>query len=233
MNTYALHAANLSELDAAILNCKNNHFKPTLGIVFSSIDKDLSKISKVFDEQDIDLFGCTTAGEILNDQIYDTSIVGLLFDMNPANYKLYASIDAEKATFEQARITGEFAIQTFENPAIIIASGGVAINAQDIVDGLKAGLGKEVPIFGGLAADDLDLKQTCVFCRKGISDKGLLSLVFDNDKISIDGMAISGWEAIGDFHTVTKSEGNIIYTIDDEPALDVFIKYFGYLIILT
>lgn len=228
METYAIYADNPNQLEAAIVTCQQEHFTPKLGLIFSSIDKDLPGICEVFDQHDIDLFGCTTAGEILNDQIYDTSIVGLLFDLAPENYQLFLAANADQSTYDKAYATGQFAHQTFENPAIVIASGGVAVNAQDIVDGLKAGLGREVPIFGGLAADDLNLKQTCVFSRKGISDNGLLALVFDNSKISITGLAISGWEAIGDIHTVTKADGNVIYTIDDEPALEVFIKYFGY-----
>lgn len=228
MKTHAFYADSPSDLEVVILDCQQNQFKPTLAILFSSIEKELEKICQLFDHYNIDLFGCTTAGEILNDQIYDTSIVGLFFDLEPDNYQLFLSTDPAQSTYEKAFMTGQFAHQTFENPAIIVASGGVAVNAQEIVDGLKAGLGREVPIFGGLAADDLQLKRTCVFSRKDISDNGLLSLVFDNTKISITGLAISGWEAIGGTHTVTKAVGNVIYTIDDEPALDVFIKYFGY-----
>lgn len=228
MKTHAFYANNLPELEAAIKHCQDTHFKPKLSVLFSSIEKELEKISQIFDKNEIELFGCTTAGEILNDKIYDTSIVGLLFDLNPINYQLFLSSDPTLSTYEKAYLTSQFALQSFENPAIIIASGGVAVNAQEIVDGLKAGLGKEIPIFGGLAADDLNLKRTCVFSRDKISDNGLLSLIFDNTKISITGLATSGWEAIGDTHTVTKANGNIIYSIDGEPALDVFIKYFGY-----
>ena len=40
-------------------------------------------------------------------------------------------------------------------------------------------------------------------------------------------MAISGWKPIGIFRTVTKSKGNLIYTIDDQPALEMYFKYLG------
>ena len=40
-------------------------------------------------------------------------------------------------------------------------------------------------------------------------------------------MALSGWKPIGVLRTVTKSEGNIIYTIDNEPALEMYLRFLG------
>jgi hypothetical protein len=49
----------------------------------------------------------------------------------------------------------------------------------------------------------------------------------DTDKIEIKGLAISGWQAIGASNTITKAQGNLIETINDQPALDFFLKFFG------
>jgi len=46
--------------------------------------------------------------------------------------------------------------------------------------------------------------------------------------VEIHGLATSGWDDIGIEKTITKSEGNIVYTIDDEPAADVFVKFFKF-----
>ena len=40
-------------------------------------------------------------------------------------------------------------------------------------------------------------------------------------------MAASGWKAIGTEKTITKSNGQWILTIDDQPALEVVLKYLG------
>ena len=40
-------------------------------------------------------------------------------------------------------------------------------------------------------------------------------------------MAISGWKPMGIFRTVTKSEDNLIYTIDEQPALKVYLRFLG------
>jgi hypothetical protein len=40
-------------------------------------------------------------------------------------------------------------------------------------------------------------------------------------------MAISGWKPMGISRTVTKSKGNLVYTIDDQPALEMYLRYLG------
>ena len=49
----------------------------------------------------------------------------------------------------------------------------------------------------------------------------------DENKIKIKGRATCGWNAIGTVRTVTKSEGNHVYTIDDIPVLDLTARYSG------
>ena len=68
---------------------------------------------------------------------------------------------------------------------------------------------------------------TYVFTNNKATDNGIIALIIDEDKVSVKGVATSGWKPVGTVRTVTKSEGNIVYTIDNEPALDMVIKYLG------
>ena len=85
---------------------------------------------------------------------------------------------------------------------------------------------KDIPLFGGLAADDLTIKNTWVFTNNKLCNDGIVFLIIDNDKIEMSGLATSGWEAVGIEKTITWAEGNRVYTIDNKPAMDVFIKYY-------
>jgi len=40
-------------------------------------------------------------------------------------------------------------------------------------------------------------------------------------------MALSGWKPVGVLRTATKTEGNLIYTIDNEPALEMYLRFLG------
>lgn len=204
-------------------------FQPTLSIVFCSIDQNLAAIQQVFSQRGIDLIGCTTSGEIRDDACYEQHIVGLLFDLDPKYYRIYLAADPEANTFMHALVTGQFALRTFSNPALITLSGGFTVNADEIIQGFNTVFkGRTIPIFGGQAGDGLHLKETYVFSTSAISNRGLINLVLDEDKIEMSGLATSGWEPIGAIHTITKAEGNMVYAIDEEPALDFFIKHFGY-----
>ena len=54
-----------------------------------------------------------------------------------------------------------------------------------------------------------------------------MALVVDADKVQLQGLAVIGWKKMGIARTVTKSKGNLIYTIDDKPAVDMYLKYLG------
>jgi hypothetical protein len=226
MNTRPIYAESTQELEDQIKDILLSPFSPTLGIIFCSPKHDLNVVCQLFDKADIDLFGCSTAGEILFDEIHDTSIVGVFTDMKKENFQVI-SRETHGEIYKTAFEMGLEAKNTFDNPAIILASGGVTIDAEKIIEGLEDSIQKDIPIFGGLAGDDLALMATYSLSRHGAESGGLVFTVFNADKVDIEGLATSGWESIGNVHTITKAEGNIIYTIDDKPALDVFINYFG------
>jgi len=209
-------------------------FKPTLAIVFISIKQDREAVSKLLDDKGIQIFGATTAGEFIDGDIEEGSIVIMLTDMNPAYFKLEFLETNEQTTFQDAKSLGTIGKETFTNPAFIIATGGIFIDGDQIVEGIIDGFGKltssadkEVTIFGGMAGDDLIAEKPIVFTNKKSKDNALIALIIDEDKIDVRGIASCGWKAIGTSKTVTKSEGNIVYTIDDKPALDMLMKYLG------
>jgi hypothetical protein len=78
-----------------------------------------------------------------------------------------------------------------------------------------------------MAGDDMTITGSFVFTHDNETDSGIVALVLDEDKISLHGMAISGWKPIGISRTVTKSIGGLVYTIDNKPAMEMYLKYLG------
>jgi hypothetical protein len=187
----------------------------------------LNAICKLLDQKQIAVFGSTTSGEFIDGDIEEGSIVIMLLDINPDYFKLKFLETGKQTTKENAIQLGEIGKKTFKNPAFIIASGWLSTDGEHIVEGITQGFGKDVTIFGGMAGDDLILQGPLVFTNNQSSAKGLLSLIIDEDKIEINGIATCGWKAVGTTKTITKSEGNVVYTIDDKPALDMIMKYLG------
>lgn len=202
-------------------------FTPTLAIVFCSVKQDLEQLRKTFLEKGIDLVGCTTAGEIVNIKLHEHAIAVLLMDMDPTYYKIELAEYKNGDVFTAAKTLGQFINTSFERPSVFLLSGGLGIDAESIVEGINSKLGKKIPIYGGLAGDDLEMKKTFAFTKDLVTDNGIVILSIDTDKIEITGLAISGWQPVGSVNVITKIKGNIVYEINNEPAYDVFSRYFG------
>ncbi len=229
MTSISFVSFDIAALETRLLAELKNGFRPTLAVVFCSPQMPFTDIGDLFDQYNIDLVGCTTAGEIVNAELHEGAISCLLLDVKKSDYQLIFTKNTE-GVFETGRQVRLEADAAFKNPALIAMSAGVLNDGDEIVRGLKAArIPREIPLFGGLAADDLNIKSTYIFTRKHITHDGMVAIVFDNDKIEVKGIATSGWQALGTSHTVTKAIGNTIYTINDEPALDFFIRFFGFM----
>jgi hypothetical protein len=220
-------ATSIAQLTTQIENSILNGYKPTLCILFTPFADKIEAVQSIFEKHQIDLVGCTSAGEIQDDQVLDKAIVCMLLDLNKNTYSIFSETTGDSSTYKTAFNAGLAAKEIFENPGMLMLSGGIAIDAEQLIYGVKDAMGREIPFYGGLAAD-ASLTQTYSFSNEFNSDNGIVCLIIDTDKVEMKGMATSGWEAIGGENTITEAKGNIVYSINDEPALDVFLKYFGF-----
>lgn len=234
MKAKTIKGKSADEISSALIESMADGFKPTLAIAFISVKQDREAISRLLDGKGIQIFGATTAGEFIDGEIEEGSIAIMLLDMDPAYFKIAFLETSQETAFEDANKLGITGKETFTHPAFIIANSGVSLDGEPFVEGILEGFGKspssadkEVTIFGGKAADDLALVSTFVFTNGQSNDCALVALIIDEDKIDVKGIATCGWKAIGTTKTVTKSEGNIVYTIDDKPALDMLMNYLG------
>jgi hypothetical protein len=202
-------------------------YKPSLAIIFCSVEIDIEVISKVGLKYDFSIFGISSSGEIANDEIFESSVVGMFFNISPELFYLKAESTHSKNIFDITNDLKSELNSKFKNRSFIVSASGISTDGEEVVESMLNIFGEDIPLFGGLAGDDLHMKETFVFTHNGIFDNGIAYLVFNNDFIELKGIATSGWEAIGVEKVVTKAKGNIIYEIDYEPAVDVFIKYFN------
>ena len=236
MKTKTIKGTSINEIESALRQSMadarpddpvGRGYKPTLAIVFISVKQDSEAVCRLLNDEGIQIFGSTTSGEFIGSEISQGGIVIMLLDMNPEYFKILFMETGEQTTLENAKHIGLAGKNNFTNPAFIIASGWLTQDGENIVEGITNGFGADVIIFGGMAGDDLALDGPLVFTNNQSSSKGLLALIIDEDKIQINGIATCGWKPIGTTKTITKSEGNIVYTIDDKPALDMILKYLG------
>ena len=216
------------EIKVALVESLADGFKPTLAIVFLSFKQDLNKVSEILNQEGIQIFGSTSSGEFISSEIEEGSIAIMLLDINHQYFKLIFKESGDNSEFEIAQQLGEEGKKNFANPAFIILSGwSNEMDGEEIIKGIENGFGGGATIYGGMAGDDLTLSGPMVFTFGKSSITALMALIIDEDKVDISGVATCGWKPIGITKTITKSTGNIVYTIDDKPALDLVMKYLG------
>jgi hypothetical protein len=225
MKAKNIYGENIEEIKSKFFKATADGFTPTLAIVFCSIVQNRKAMSDFFNEQQVDVLGSTTAGEIIDSEVMEKSAVIMLLNTKKEHYKLFFEESAD--TYRLANDLGKFAKSTFTNPSVIVISSGLTIDAEQIIKGFHD-VDKDIPLYGGLAGDDLTMKASYVFSNQFESSNGIVALVLDNEKLLVQGIATSGWDNIGIEKTITKSAGNVVYSIDDEPAVDVFVNYFQF-----
>jgi hypothetical protein len=227
MKAKSIIGKSIEEIQSALQQYISSDFKPTLAIVFMSVKQDREALCKILNKEGLSIFGSTTAGEFISSEISEGGIAIMLLDVNPSYFKIVFMETGNSTAYDVAKQFGAEGKKAFANPAFIISSGWLQTDGEQIVKGIEDGFGGEPTVFGGMAGDDLALREPVVFTYGKSSTTGLVAIIIDQDKIDISGIATCGWKPIGITKTVTRSEGNIVYTIDDQPALDLVIKYLG------
>jgi len=227
MKAKSIKGKSTEEIKAALEESTNDGFKPTLAIAFISIKQDRKALCNLLSEKNIAIFGATTNGEFIDENHSKESAAILLLDMNTDNFHVLFAEYPEKNYREVAAELAANAKKLFAHPAFLISGSHTETDGEQLLFGFEDKVGKQVNVFGGMAGDDYSFKEQFVFTNDKESNRGLVVLAVDEDKIMIRGKATCGWKAVGTERTVTKSEGNHVYTVDNIPVLDLTIKYGG------
>lgn len=222
----AFSASRIRTLEFKLQELINDRFKPNLAFVFASVDLGMDDVLNVFKKYQMMVFGASTCGEILfdgkNDGIFNNSVAVSLVEMDDQSFATEIFHGENMSSFELGSKIGKWGMGKFAKPGFLVAIGGLGSNGQEVVEGIQEFSGRDKLIFGGLAGDDAKFIQTWVFNHEKLISPGAVAVAFDTSKIEMKGLATSGWVSIGSDKTVTKASGNIVYTIDNEPALKVY-----------
>jgi len=225
MKPLVFSVSSVEQIEGHIQSVRQDGLTPTLAIVFSSVVHNLTEVGATFAKFNIEVFGASSSGEITNDEVHEGSIVLMILDMNPDVYRLNAFDGEGKTSYQVGQSVAEWAKTIYDNPAFMVMSAGLRADGEQIVSGIIEAMARQIPLFGGLAGDDLRAQETFVFTSSQVLGNGVLALIFDHSAVDLRGVAVSGWRGVGTAKTITRAENNIVYSIDGVPALDVYHKY--------
>ena len=232
MKAKSIKGRSAEEVRLALETAMTDGFNPTVAIAFISIKQDRKAICELLRGKGIDIVGATSAGEFIDGYQDEGSAVLLLLDLQRSFYWIVFEEIGSRTLIEAASHFAETALEKFKKPAFILCTTSLT-KQHEVLDGellirtIENIIGPQVNIYGGMAGDDLTMTGTYVFTDGRETDNGIIGLVLNEERITLHGMAISGWKPIGVYRTVTKSTGNLIYTIDGQPAIEMYLKYLG------
>lgn len=172
--------------------------------------------------------GCSTAGEILQKFIYDQSLVVSVIKLENTRIKAATAIVNKP---EESYSAGELITQQLLGEKlshIFLLSDGLNVNGTDLINGIRASAPQNVTVTGGLAGDGSRFQHTWTLSqKKGIASRQVVAIGFYGDQLKVAYGSQGGWDTFGPERVITKSNKNVVYEIDGQPALKLYKQYLG------
>lgn len=173
------------------------------------------------------ILGCSTGGQINDNDIVDDEIIAAAIGFEATRLQLVRQDIVEP---QQSRQCGEAigrALSRDDLAGIFVLSDGLNVNGSELVSGLVAAVGPDIPLTGGLAGDGADFAETLVGGDCAPQARTVVGLGFYGPAIRIGHGSAGGWDLFGPKRQVTKSVGNVLFELDGHPALDLYERYLG------
>ena len=204
-------------------------FSPQLVLVFASLEamKELDTDALKQAVPGAQWVGCSTAGEISSDGVSDQTMVftGLRFDKPAFQVASVSYTGMADSLAAGQRLASQLAGPQLKH--VLVLGQGADINGSALVDGLTSALGPDVVVTGGLAGDGGRFTGARVLGPHGISDQHIVAVGFDGPSWQITHGSFGGWQPFGPVRCVTRADGNVLYELDGERALDIYKRYLG------
>jgi len=173
----------------------------------------------------IKIVGSTTSGEILESRTFEASTIlsfSIFENTKITTYSTKINTDSYKTATEL--------IKQFDstlNPKVAITfADGLHVNGEEYINAFSD-YDKNLIVSGGLAGDNASFKNTIVFNENIVQEDGAVVALLFNENLKVATNASFGWENIGKTMTITKSNKNIVYEIDNINIIDLYAKYLG------
>ena len=176
---------------------------------------------------DAHVIGCTTGGEIVADDVFDDSVVATAIEFDNTRVKV-ASINIEDCGSSQdcgERLGKEMLADDLAT--VFVLSDGILVNGSELIGGMLDVVGRDIPVTGGLAGDGDKFATTYVGADCEPIPGQVVALGLYGDAISVGHGSVGGWDVFGPERTITRSDDNVLFELDGEPALELYKNYLG------
>lgn len=171
--------------------------------------------------------GCSTAGEILGNNVSDGGLCAVCVSFEHTTVRAETiSVRSPSESFDAAAALGR-RLASPDLRHVLVFSDGLLVNGTHLTTGFRVGLPAHVHVTGGLAADGNAFRHTLVGLGPALDSGSIVAIGLYGKHLRIAHGSAGGWEPFGPKRLVTHSVGNILYTLDDQPALALYKRYLG------
>ena len=171
--------------------------------------------------------GCSTAGQILHDTLTDGTLVVSVARFDQAEvHATVTSISGSEDSYDAGRrVAMELRGPTLR--AVFVLSDGLQVNGSELVRGIQDEVAPEVVVTGGLAGDGERFGQTWVLAGDAVRSGAVTAVGLSGPSIVVGTGSFGGWDPFGPERLITRAKGNVLYELDDQPALALYKDYLG------
>ena len=173
------------------------------------------------------MLGCSTAGEICGVQVTDESLVATAIHFEHTQIRGQAiRLEAGETSLAVGDRLGQL-IEPEGLTHVLLLSDGLHVNGSDLVRGILPHLPEGVTVTGGLSGDGDRFQETFVLWNGAPEQNTIAALGLYGDRLQVGYGSQGGWSPFGPERVITKSDGNVLYELDGQPALELYKKYLG------
>jgi hypothetical protein len=172
------------------------------------------------------VLSCSTAGEIFNTEVNDETISLTAIHFEKTTIKCALT---EIGKHHNSYAAGKKLTEELIHPGlkyVLVLADGQKVNGSELVSGLMDNLPKDTIITGGLAGDGSRFEKTLIGLNE-TPGEGKIVVVGFYGEIFITYGSVGGWNSFGPERLITKSKDNVLFELDNKPALDIYKQYLG------
>jgi hypothetical protein len=171
--------------------------------------------------------GCSTAGEISGTHVLDQSLVATAVHFDHARIEGSSIVvEDDKHSFDAG---AELAHSLHRDGLVhvLVLSDGLHVNGTDLVRGLTSELPDGVTITGGLSGDGERFEETVVLWDGVAARRSIAVLGLYGSQLRVGCGTLGGWDPFGPERLITRSDGNVLFELDGQSALQLYKRYLG------
>jgi signal transduction histidine kinase/ActR/RegA family two-component response regulator len=184
-----------------------------------------SILTKMYPKANV--LSASTAGEIYDNDVLEDSLTVTALELQHTPVSAHVVNIRDYSNGLEAGIALGKKIERKKLSLLLLISDGHIVRADDVLKGLYKEIPDSVKVIGGLAADGNRFQMTLVGLNNLPDEGNIAVLAFYGDQVKTGISSFSGWEPFGPIRTITKSEGNKVFDIDNNSVLKLYKDYLG------